>query len=47
MASQRYEKIAAHIREAINNGQLQTGDELPSEAELCEQIGRASCRERV
>ena len=24
MASQRYQKIAAHIREAINNGQLQT-----------------------
>lgn len=39
MASQRYQKIAAHIREAINNGHLQTGDELPSEAELCEQFG--------
>ena len=39
MASQRYQKIAAHIREAINNGQLQTGAELPSEAELCEQFG--------
>lgn len=39
MASQHYQKIAAHIREAINNGQLETGDELPSEAELCEQFG--------
>ena len=39
MASQHYQKIAAHIREAINNGHLQTGDELPSEAELCEQFG--------
>ncbi|GAB3691528.1 GntR family transcriptional regulator [Corynebacterium nasicanis] len=39
MASQHYQKIAAHIREAINNGQLNTGDELPSEAELCEQFG--------
>jgi len=39
MASQHYQKIADHIRDAINNGNLAPGDELPSEAELCEQFG--------
>ncbi|HHU66866.1 GntR family transcriptional regulator [Corynebacterium sp.] len=39
MPPQHYQKIAKHLREAINNGRLNTGDELPSEAELCEQFG--------
>lgn len=39
MPPQHYQKIADHLREAINSGQLTTGDELPSEAELCEQFG--------
>ncbi|MDO5513333.1 GntR family transcriptional regulator [Corynebacterium sp.] len=39
MAPQHYQKIASHIREAIDDGRLQTGDELPSEAELCAQFG--------
>ncbi|MDO5668727.1 MAG: GntR family transcriptional regulator [Corynebacterium sp.] len=39
MASQHYQKIADHIRDAINTGNLAPGDELPSEAELCEQFG--------
>lgn len=39
MASQHYKKIAAHIRDAIDTGRLNIGDELPSEAELCEQFG--------
>jgi len=39
MPPQHYQKIAQHLREAINSGRLNTGDELPSEAELCEQFG--------
>lgn len=39
MPPQHYQKIAEHLREAINSGRLTTGDELPSEAELCEQFG--------
>lgn len=39
MPPQHYRRIAEHLRSAINNGQLKTGDELPSEAELCEQFG--------
>lgn len=39
MSSQHYRRIVSHLRAAIDSGQLQTGDELPSEAELCEQFG--------
>ncbi len=39
MPPQHYQRIASHLRDAINDGRLNTGDELPSEAELCAQFG--------
>lgn len=36
--SQRYETIITHIRAAIQDGTYRPGDELPSEAELCQQF---------
>ncbi|GAB2511442.1 HTH-type transcriptional repressor YvoA [Corynebacterium atrinae] len=36
-STQRYELITNHLRQSIEDGTLSPGDELPSEAELCEQ----------
>ncbi|MBX8995196.1 GntR family transcriptional regulator [Corynebacterium testudinoris] len=38
---QQYEEIAAHLRSAIRDGNLQPGDPLPSESELCRQFDSA------
>lgn len=38
---QQYEEIAQFLRNSIRDGDLQPGDTLPSEAELCRQFGSA------
>ncbi|MDO8185060.1 GntR family transcriptional regulator [Conexibacter sp. JD483] len=44
-----YEQVAQQLREAILDGQLRPGDELPSERELCAQFGvsRTTVREAL
>lgn len=44
-----YEQVAGQLREAILDGTLRPGDELPSERELCEQFGvsRTTVREAL
>lgn len=37
-STQRYELITSHLRQSIEDGTLSPGDELPSEAELCQQF---------
>ena len=45
----RYEQVAEQIRKLISSGALKPGDKLPSERELCVQlgVGRSSVRDAV
>ena len=55
--SPKTKKVYQYLSHLFNNGQLLAGEQIPSEIEIAEtlavsrptadQIGRASCRERV